>query len=180
MLQKTSNRKIGTREIAASSLLGALSALWEIIPGPPFDVPFPPYPKATWDITGVPMMIALLFYGPLCAVYTCFIGCSIIFFRGNVYGGTLKLIAELATIIGYALLRRNFLVDTAKATLSRVAVMTVANYYLLPIFYGKYGTTPEAAAALLAPLAIFNFTQALINIIPAYIIYQRIKSPQKT
>ncbi|MGQ9624810.1 MAG: ECF transporter S component [Candidatus Bathycorpusculaceae bacterium] len=176
MLQKTSIGKIGTREIAASSLLGALSALWEIIPGPPFDIRFPLYPRISWDITGIPMMIALFLYGPLCAVYTCFIGCSIIFFRGNIPGGTLKLLAELATIIGYALFKRNFVVDTAKATLSRVLVMTVANYYLLQFFYGM---SSNVVAGLLLPIAVFNVTQALINIIPSYIVYRRIKQLQK-
>lgn len=175
MLQKLHIGKIGTREIAVSSLLGGLSALWEIIPGPPFDVPFPPYPRISWDITGIPMIIALLLYGPLCGIYTCFIGCSIIFFRGNIPGATFKLLSELATIIGYAIFRRNFILDTIKATLSRVTVMTVANYYLLPFFYRM---PVPVAAGLLLPIAIFNVTQALINIIPAYVIYVRI-TPQK-
>ncbi len=69
--------------------------------------------------------------------------------------------------------KRNFALDAGKATLSRVVVMTVANYYLLPFFYGKYGTTPEVAAALLAPIAVFNVSQAMINIIPAYAIYKK-------
>lgn len=53
-------------------------------------------------------------------------------------------------------------------------IKAVANYYLLPFFYGKYETTPEVAAALLAPIAVFNTTQALINIIPTYAIYKRV------
>lgn len=125
-------------------------------------------------------MISLFLCGPICAIHTCLIGCSIIFFRGNIPGGTFKVLAELATVVGYALFRRNFAVDTAKATLSRVAVMTVANYYLLPSFYKM---APEATFALLVPIAIFNLTQALINIIPAYAIYMRIAGkiyPPKT
>ncbi len=175
MSQRPSWLKIGTREVAVASVLGALSAMLEYQPGPPFDINFPLYPKISWDFTGIPIMISLLLSGPLCAIYTCLIGCSIIFIRGNIPGGTFKVIAELATLIGYAVFRRNFVIDTVKATLSRVAVMTVTNYYLLPIFYGKYGMTPEAMAALLAPIAIFNITQALINIIPAYAVYLRIK-----
>ncbi|MGB9684232.1 MAG: ECF transporter S component [Candidatus Bathyarchaeales archaeon] len=171
MFHKLGVKKIGTREIAASSLLGGLSALWEIIPGPPFDIPFPLYPRISWDITGIPMIMALLLYGPLCAIYTCFIGCSIIFFRGNVPGGTFKLLAELATIIGYAILRKSFIVDMAKATASRVIVMTIANYYLLQFFYRL---APNFVAGLLLPIAIFNVSQALINIIPAYAIYVKI------
>lgn len=165
-------RRIGSREIAAASILGGLSALWEIIPGPPFDVPFPLMPRISWDITGVPMMISLLLYGSLCAIYTSVIGCSIIFIRGKFYGGTFKLIAELATLIGFAVFRKRFAVDTAKAVASRVLVMTVVNYYLLQLFYN----IPEnVVISLLGPIAIFNVTQALINIIPAYIIYRRLR-----
>jgi len=182
-MQRESWLKIGTREVAVASVLGALSAMLEYQPGPPFDITFLLYPKISWDFTGIPMMISLLLCGPLCAVYTCLIGCSMIFFRGNIPGGTFKVLAELATLIGYAVFRRNFVVDAAKAALSRVAVMTIANYYLLPLFYGKYGMTQEAAAALLVPIALFNVTQALINIIPAYMVYLRIKGkiyPSKT
>jgi len=162
---------MGTREIAAASMLGALSALWEIIPGPPFDIPFPLYPKISWDLTGIPMMISLLFYGPLCSVYTCLIGCSIIFLRGNVPGGTLKLIAELATLLGFVLLRRHIIFNSAVAVILRVAAMTVANYYLLPFFYPM---PVSAVVGLLVPIALFNVSQALINIIPACLIYLRI------
>lgn len=167
-------QKIGTRGIAAVSLLGALSALWEVIPGPPFDIRFPLYPNISWDLTGIPIMISLLFYGPLCAVYTCLIGCSIIFLRGNVPGGTLKLIAELATLLGFVLLRKGVVLNSIAAVISRVAIMTIANYCLLPLFYPKFFPT-SVSLGLLALIALFNVTQALVNIIPAYLIYLRIR-----
>lgn len=169
-------QKIGAREIAAASMLGALSALWEVIPGPPFDIPFPLYPRISWDLTGIPIMISLLFYGPVCAVYTCLIGCSIIFLRGNVPGGTLKLIAELATVLGFALLRKNVVLNSTTAVISRVSTMTIANYYLLPLFY----KVPESVVVgLLASIALFNVTQALVNIAPSYLIYLRIRKVRR-
>jgi riboflavin transporter FmnP len=173
MLKQLSWRKIGVREIAVASVLGALSAMLKFQAGPPFSISFPLYPRIAWDFAEIPIIISLLLCGPLCGLYTSSIGCSIIFLRGNITGGIFKIIAEFATIIGYAVFRRNFAIDASKATLSRVIAMTVANYYLLPFFYGKYGTTPEVAAALLAPIAVFNTTQALINIIPAYAIYKK-------
>lgn len=152
-------------------MLGALSALWEIIPGPPFDIPFPLYPRISWDLTGIPMMISLLLYGPLSAVYTCMIGCSIIFIRGNVFGGVFKLVAELATLLGFAVIRKNVVLKSATAILSRVTVMTIANYYLLPAFYKM----PEPVVlGLLAYIGVFNLTQALIIIVPAFIVFWRI------
>ena len=168
--------KIKTREVAAASLLGALAALWEIIPGPPFDVPFPLYPRISWDLTGIPMMISLLFYGPISGVYTSLIGCSIIFFRGNIPGGIFKLLAELATLLGFVLLKKSTVVRSILAVTSRVAVMTVANYFLLQLFYNM----PEVVVVgLLVPIALFNVIQASINIIPAYLIYLRISKSKK-
>jgi riboflavin transporter FmnP len=169
-------QKIKTREVAAASILGALSALWEIIPGPPFDIPFPIYPRISWDLTGIPMMISLLFYGSISGVYTSLIGCSIIFLRGNVPGGIFKLIAELSTLLGFVLLKRGIVLKSILAVTSRVVIMTVANYFLLQLFYKM----PEpVVTALLAPIALFNVTQALINIIPAYLIYLRMSKSKK-
>jgi len=166
-------QKLDSRNLVLASILGALSAASEVIRGPPFDIPFPLLPKAvSWDLTGVPMMISLLFAGPLAAVYTCFIGCSIIFLRGNVYGGIFKLIAELTTILAFAVGRRGFIQKTVAASASRALVMTAANYILLPVFY--VWASEEYVLSILPLLGVFNITQALINIIPAYIIYLRI------
>jgi riboflavin transporter FmnP len=169
-------QKIKTQEVAAASLLGALAALWEIIPGPPFDIPFPLYPRISWDLTGVPMMISLLFYGSISGVYTSLIGCSIIFLRGNIPGGIFKLVAELATLLGFVFLKKSIVVRSILAVTLRVAVMTVTNYFLLQLFYKM----PESVVAgLLVPIALFNVIQALINIIPAYLIYLRISKSKK-
>lgn len=164
-------QRLGSREVAAASLLGALAALWEIIPGPPFDIPFPLMPRISWNLTGIPMMIGLLLFGLIPGVYTTLIGCSIIFARGNLPGGTLKLLAELATLLGFVLLKKRIIPKTVLAVASRVVVMTVANYFLLQLFYNM---TEVVVAGLLVPIAIFNLTQALINIIPAYLISLRI------
>ncbi len=165
-----------TRVIAFASLLGALAALSELIPGPPFDIPFPLYSRISWDLTGIPIMISQLMYGPVTAVYTALIGCSIIFLRGNLYGGLFKIIAELATVMGYALLRRSAYERSFSAMVSRVLIMTVANYYLLPIFYG----VPEGVVISLLPvIGIFNATQVLINLVPAKIVSQRILKLRK-
>ena len=165
--------RLDTKKLALASILGALAAVSEIIRGPPFDIPFPLLPgTVSWDLTGIPMMISLLFNGTIGAVYTSIIGCSIIFLRGNVPGGTLKLIAELATILAFAALRKGVVVKSVAAVLSRILVMTIANFYLLQFFYDW--ATESYVVGLLLPLGVFNATQALLNIIPAYIIYSRL------
>jgi hypothetical protein len=166
-------QKFDTRKLVLASILAGLSGVFEIIPGPPFDVPFPLYDRVSWDLTGMPMMISLLFTGPIGAIYTCLIGCSFIFLRGNIYGGIFKLIAELATILAFAAIRRGFITKSVASVASRVIVMTVANYWLLPVFYGM---PASFVLTILPALAIMNGTQALINIIPAQIVYNRLSN----
>ena len=154
-------------------MLGTLSAVFEIIPGPPFDIPFPLYNRVSWDLTGMPMIISLLLIGPIGAVYTCAIGCSIIFLRGNIYGGIFKLIAELVTILTFAVMHRGFILKSITALTSRILIMSLANFYLLPIFY----SIPQSfVISILPALAIMNGTQALINIIPAQIVYSKLRN----
>ena len=165
-------QRLDTRKLALASILGALAAASEAIKGPPFDIPFPLLPGiVSWDLTGIPMLISLLFNGSIGAVYTSIIGCSIIFLRGNVPGGIFKLIAELATILAFAAIRKGVVAKSIAAVVSRVLVMTIANYYLLQFFYGS---SESYVVGLLLPLAAFNVTQALLNIIPSYIIYSRL------
>ncbi len=166
-------QRLDTKKLALASILGALAAASEVIKGPPFDIPFPLMPgTVSWDLTGMPMILSLLFTGPIGAVYTTVIGCSIIFLRGNVSGGTLKLVAELATILAFAVIRKGIITKSIAAVMSRVLVMTIANFYLLQLFY--VWATEAYVVGLLFPLGIFNATQALLNIIPAYIIYSRL------
>lgn len=167
--------RLDTKKLALASILGALAAASEVIRGPPFDITFPLLPGiVSWDLTGIPMMVSLLFNGTLGGVYTSIIGCSIIFLRGNVPGGTFKLIAELATILAFAAIRRGFIAKSVAAITSRVVVMTLVNYLMLPIFYPMYYPSEAAVIGILLPMAAFNLTQALLNIIPSIILYNRL------
>ena len=109
---ETHLQRLDTRKLALASILAGLSAIFEIMPGPPFDIPFPLYDRVSWDLTGMPMMMSLLFTGPIGALYTCLIGCSFIFLRGNLYGGVFKIIAELATILAFYAMRKGFIPKT--------------------------------------------------------------------
>jgi len=164
-------KEINTKKLALASLLGGISAMLEITPGIPFDVPFPLYNRVSWDLTGVPMMISLMSTGLMGGIYTVLIGCSFIFLRGNFYGGIFKIIAELSTIIVFALIRKTFIATSFGSIISRVFVMTGVNYYFLPIFYGL---PISFVIGILPALAILNASQALINILPAKIVYTRL------
>ena len=122
------------------------------------------------------MIISLLSYGLVSVVYTSFVECSIIFLRGNIPGGVFKLVAKLATLLGFVLLKKGIVARSILAVTLRVTVMTASNYFLLQLFYNM----PESAViGLLIPLGLFNLVQALINIFPAYLIYLRISESKK-
>ena len=161
-----------TKKLALASLLGTISALLEVIPGIPFDIPFPLLNRVSWDLTGIPMMLSLMTTDLIGGIYTVFIGCSFIFLRGNVYGGIFKIIAELTTIIIFSLIRKNFFIKSSCAIFFRVLIMTCVNFFLLPIFRGL----PESIViGILPALAILNATQGLINIFFAKAIFDKIK-----
>ena len=81
------------------------------------------------------------------------------------------MVAELGTLLGFVLFKRSIFLKSILAVASRVGVMTVVNYFLLQLFYNM----PEPVVVnLLVPIAVFNLLQALINIIPAYLIWLRI------
>ena len=163
--------KLDTKKLALASILAGLCGVFEIIPGPPFDIPFPLYDRVSWDLTGMPMMMSLLFTGPVGALYTTLTGCSIIFLRGNIYGGIFKLIAELATILAFYAMQKGFIPKTITSVTSRAVVMTFANYLLLPVFYPM---PVDVVVGILPALAIMNGSQALINILPAQLVYSRL------
>jgi hypothetical protein len=90
----------------------------------------------------------------------------------NPTGGLFKLIAELATILPYCIFSKGFVLRSTLATTSRVLVMTITNYVLLQVFY----SIPESVVVGLLPvLALFNISQAMINIIPSLMITARIR-----
>jgi riboflavin transporter FmnP len=163
--------KLNTRQLAIASLLGALSIISELAPGPPFDIQFPLYPQVSWDLTGIPMMISLLLYGASTGLYTSLVGCSVLMLR-NPTGGLFKLIAELATLLPYSILSRGVVLRSTLATSSRVLVMTMTNYVLLQAFYS---ISESVVVGLLPVLALFNVSQAMINIIPSLLITARIR-----
>ena len=163
--------EFNTKRLVLASLLAGISGMLEIIPGIPFDVPFPWYNKVSWDLTGIPMVFSLMSTGLTGAIYTVLIGCSFIIFRGNIYGGIFKMIAELSTIIIFAIISRKFIPKIIWSITSRIIIMTGINYIFIPIFYG---VPTSFVVGILPSLAILNGSQAIINILPAKIIYSRL------
>ena len=160
--------------------LAAMASFLEIIPID-LRVPFPLLTFLTFDPTGIPIAVAAILYGPLGAFVTAGIAGITIATR-NPVSASFKAAAEMSTAIPLALtlwgLRgrighsstRTWAVlglAGAVAVVSRVAVMTGFNFVFLPLLLG----IPEAVVlGLLLPIAIFNAAQAVINVVPAYLV----------
>lgn len=172
-----------TRQLAGTAVLSAIAAVLEFLP---IDLPFPLFPRLTLDPVGIPIAIAAILYGPSAGFMTAGIAGIVITARGNPIGASFKFAAEVATVVplGAALYfsRKGFakggialwlavFVSWTLAIACRVAAMTGYNYYFLQVFYG----IPEPAVAGLLPvIAAFNGIQGLINVIPAYLIVDRL------
>ena len=160
--------------------LAAMASFLEILP---FDlrVPFPLLTFLTFDPTGIPIAVAAVLYGPIGAFVTAGIAGITIATR-NPVSAAFKTSAELSTAVPLALalwgLRGTFRAGRSRtwillgasgtvAILSRVAVMTGFNLVFLPLLLG----IPEPVVlGLLLPIAIFNAAQAVINVVPAFLI----------
>lgn len=157
--------------VAGTACLGALVVLSELFPIIGItDIPFPLYGRLTFDPTGIPIMLALLLFGFASGVATSLLAFIIISLRGNITGGVMKGLAEGLTVIGFAFgykLTKKLWVGPIGGVGLRVAGMHLANWILLPIFYG----IPEPVVLGLLPLIdLFNLIQGGINVALALII----------
>jgi len=168
------------RVIAGTAVLASLAAACELLP---LDLPFPLFPKLTLDPTGIPLVLALLLYGPESGFTATIIASATIALPRlgkppNPYGAVFKGLAELATLLGaYLSLNLKWGSELALmlllASLSRIAVMSAANLLLLPLFYGL---DPAVVVKLLPVIAVFNLTQALVNVLVAYRVFRAVAS----
>ncbi|MFQ5950520.1 MAG: hypothetical protein ACE5KH_00375 [Candidatus Geothermarchaeales archaeon] len=157
-----SERPSLSRTLALASLMAAVAATFEILP---LDLKVVGFGNLSLDPVGIPILLTLMLAGLAPSVFVAGISSSVIFFyKGAFASGTLKLLAELSTLLGfYLLMRRGVLWASISALSARIIVMTVANYYLLQFFFTFI--TPEILISEgLAFLAVFNLVQGVINI----------------
>ena len=171
---------INAKMLAVTAVMAAIGAIFEFLP---LDLPFPPLPFLTFDPSGIPTAIAALAFGPISGTLVAIVMTLTIFLRGNVLGSMFKFVAEFFTAIPLSIvlwifrnkykershmyLQSMFLLGLIVGMVCRVATMALANYMLLPIFYGM----PESAVVALLPMInFFNAIAALIAVVPAWII----------
>lgn len=172
-----------TKQLAGTAMLAALAAILEILP---IDLSYPLPGRVSLDPVGVPIAIAAILYGPRAGVLAVGLAGVVITARGNPIGAAFKIPAELATAVPLAATMYAFRASLRRpggasrlavglswgvAVSTRAAVMTPVVYALFQLLFSY---TPAAAAALLLPFAVFNVLQGVINVVPAYLIVDRL------
>lgn len=174
---------LDARQVAGTAMLSAVAALFEFLP---LDIPFPLLPRVTIDPVGIPIAIAGILYGPTAGLASAGVAGIVIVWRGRPDSASFKVVAEAATVVPLAWVLWRFRsvharggrgawtlagLAMAAAVGSRALVMTGYNYVFFPVLLGL----PEpAVVALLVPLAAFNVAQGLLNVVPAYVVVDRL------
>ena len=138
-------------------------------------MPFPPAPFLKFDGVGIPLAVLALHSVPLSVATAPILFLAVQALGADIVGAGMKVLAELSTFIPLALAYRrlggegltSYVASACSAVVSRVAVMTLANYLIAPhwiLMAGWAKTYEEAYAMTLAYLpwiAIFNAIVAL-------------------
>jgi riboflavin transporter FmnP len=171
------------KKLTGTALLAALVVVFDYtLKFSGLKIPFPWMPTMKFDFTGVPIALSLLMYGLPSAFTTSLVAFIAIVARsGDVVGASMKFAAEFSTALGLAIgmkLMRGPLKRLGKGLggslgiLLRVAVMSLANIIVLPIYYG----IPESVAYGMLPLiAIFNVAQGVVTILLGVFLYEAVK-----
>ena len=157
-----STRAFSSRTIAATGLFAALAILLTSI-SQFLVLSFPIVPYLQFDLGEVAIVLAFLLFGPVPAVSAGLVEFITLMGIGqNVpWGPVLKLIAILSSIAGLwvgSVVVSKFSVKSPKRTallasslgfglLSRVTILTVANYYLIVFIYGLSGIASYVAVS---------------------------------
>jgi riboflavin transporter FmnP len=182
------SRQSSTIKLTGTAILAALVIVFDFaLKYSGLKLPFPWYPNLKFDFTGIPIALSLFLYGFPSSVMTSLVaGIGIVARSGNVISATMKVAAELSTVVGLHL-GRQLVKNGSRAKyaswgvglVSRILVMTVVNFYVLP---NVYNMPMKATIGLLPLIGIFNALQGAITIGLGYFLYEAVKSrlPQWT
>ena len=145
-------------------------------------IPFPWYPNLKFDFTGIPIIMSLFMYGFPSAITTSLIAGIGIFMRsGNWLSASMKVFAELSTVIGLHLglsvlskgKEGTNYVAWGLGVAARVIIMSAVNIYVLP---NVYQVPMEATIGLLPLIGVFNVIQGLITIGFGHFLFGAVKT----
>lgn len=169
-----------SERISLTSLMAALAVLCEVLP---LDVPFPLMTRLTFDPTGIPLAFLVLACGFKEGAIATLITALVIsiprppFKPPNPFGALMKGLAELSTLVGIYIaisaskkdMKRTLAYAMLSGGMVRVIVMSIANFFLLPLFFR---ISQSVVLSLLIPIAVFNIIQGVLNIVGASFLYK--------
>lgn len=166
--------------IAGTALFGALVFVldWSFkLTG--LKIPFPLLTYLKFDPLGIPILISFFLFGLLSGATTSAIAMLSISFR-DPFGGFMKFLAEFTTVLGvYLILRtkkpankRWKIAAMGSGILTRVIIMSFANFLLLPIF--GLNQSYATVIAILPLLGVYNAIQGVISIFGGFLFYEAI------
>ena len=172
-----------TARLTGTAILAALVIVFDYaLKYSGLKIPFPWYPNLKFDFTGIPIIMSLFMYGFPSAITTSLISGIGIFMRsGNWLSASMKVIAELSTVIGMHLglsvlskgkKGTNYLV-WGLGVAARVIIMSAVNIYVLP---NVYHVPMEATIGLLPLIGVFNVIQGLVTIGFGHFLFGAVKT----
>lgn len=171
-------KQSSTAKLTGTAILAALVIVFDYtLRYSGLKIPFPWYPNLKFDFTGIPIALSLFLYGFPSSVTTSLVaGVGIVARSGNVISATMKVAAELSTVTGIHLGQR---IGSSKYVLwgaglvSRILVMTVVNFYVLP---NVYNVPMEATIGLLPLIGVFNLIQGAVTVGLGYFLFEAVRS----
>lgn len=185
---------MNSKTIAIIAVFSALSIALSLSP---LKFPAPYAPFLYYQLWEIPIVIAFLLYGVKAGFSIPFINTLVllVFFPGDMPTGPIyNLIAILSMMLGVYLIQQTAgnrfnkgretiltALATAAGVITRVAVMSVVNWIVLPMdFPFGYMLHPDILPGTVATVSFFNATIVLYTIPLAYIIARAIGTSTKT
>ena len=188
--------------ISAASIFGALAAILAILP---LSIPYPPIPYLKFDLAEIPVMIALLCFGPISGIGSALIYWAILLWVGEFspIGPSMKFLAVFSMLIGLwigvkifkesrLMLFLSFLLGIFLRIVSMSAMNYLIVYLLFPDFMGLAARTISLVLGInvsgrlscliiiLIFTAIFNLIHSILSIVPSVVIVKYISSKELT
>ena len=179
------------------AIIAVFSALSIALSLSPLKFPAPYAPFLYYQLWEIPIVVAFLLYGTRIGISIPVINTLVLFafFQGGLPAGPLyNFIAIVSTLLGVYLIQKTMgnrfskgketiltTLSTMLGVITRVAVMTVVNWIVLPMDapFG-YSVPPDALAGYVGTTAFFNATIVLYTIPLGYVIARAIVTRTKT
>jgi riboflavin transporter len=172
-----------TARLTGTAILAALVIVFDYaLKYSGLKIPFPWYPNLKFDFTGIPIVMSLFMYGFPSAITTSIVaGLGIVVRSGNIISASMKVFAELSTVVGMHLglnvlskgkESKNYL-SWGLGVASRVIIMSAVNIYVLP---NVYHVPMEATIGLLPLIGVFNVIQGIVTIGFGHFLFGAVKT----